>query len=400
MPPFNSTATQAHTTMTLVQLVSLQLMLYAPLWLLAAGVFRDERPAVWHWFGYALTAAGAMALLASRSEGPNWANTSGASLSVLLSLILARRGVELFLHLRPSDREFTLLLLIAAAGLSAIGVQPEQAWLRSSLTSALCAVLLLSALWRCWRALVSEFSLRLALAAALPVLAMLIVHLLQVLAAWRQPETLRITAIDASLIPARVWLVVLASAAAFNYLFLFLVALRLVNKLSHQARHDPLTGLLNRRAMQHVLAHEWARYQHQATAFTLLSVDIDHFKQINDQHGHDTGDAVLQGVAEVCAKLCCRGDVVARYGGEEFLVLMRQCSLEDAREQAQRLRQGIAGLPFSGTDGKPLRPVTASFGVTVLADDDTDVQAALARADAALYGAKRAGRDCVMTMVP
>eukprot|EP01136_Pigoraptor_vietnamica_P044399 Opistho-1_new@21108 len=153
MPPFNSTATQAHTTMTLVQLVSLQLMLYAPLWLLAAGVFRDERPAVWHWFGYALTAAGAMALLASRSEGPNWANTSGASLSVLLSLILARRGVELFLHLRPSDREFTLLLLIAAAGLSAIGVQPEQAWLRSSLTSALCAVLLLSALWRCWRAL-------------------------------------------------------------------------------------------------------------------------------------------------------------------------------------------------------------------------------------------------------
>ncbi|MEK8046428.1 GGDEF domain-containing protein [Ideonella margarita] len=175
---------------------------------------------------------------------------------------------------------------------------------------------------------------------------------------------------------------------------------QLIEQLRDQSNTDFLTGLPNRRGFYALAEHHLISRLRDPVPLALAMFDLDHFKQINDQHGHDTGDAVLQGVAEVCSKLCRRGDVVARYGGEEFLVLMRQCSLEDAREQAQRLRQGISGLAFTGTDGKPLRPVTASFGVTVLADDDTDVQAALARADAALYGAKRAGRDCVMTMVP
>lgn len=382
--------------MTLVQLVSLQLMLYAPLWLLAAGVFRDERPAVWHWFGYALTAAVSMALLATRAGGMNWANTAGAGLTVLLSLILARRGVELFLRLRPSDGEYALLLLTGALGLGWVGAQAEQAWLRIVLTSGLSAVLLVSALWRCWRALVSEFSRRLGVAAALPVLAVLIVHLLQIGMTLRQPDAARATALDAGLIPARTWVVVLGSAAAFNYLFLFLVALRLGNQLNHQARHDPLTGLLNRRAMQHVLTHEWARYQHQATAFTLLSVDVDHFKRINDQHGHAAGDEVLRGVAQRVQRLLRPVDRLARTGGEELLILLPGCSASgDGTQMAERLCAALAQTPLATGPALDLT-VTASWGVAGPEPGDERIEQVMERADAAMYLAKQQGRNRVV----
>lgn len=382
--------------MTLVQLVSLQLMLYAPLWLLAAGVFRDERPAVVHWFGYALMAALAMALISSRDDGPNWTNTAFASLSVLLSLVLARRGVELFLHLRPSDREFALLLVIAALGFAVIGTQPERAWLRAMLTSGISAVLLLSALRPSWRALTAEFSVRLGLAAGLPVTAVLFVHLMQMLMAWRDPEAIRVMATDAMLIPARVWVVVLSSAAAFNYLFLFLVALRLGNQLSHQARHDPLTGLLNRRAMQHVLAHEWARYQNQATAFTLLSLDVDHFKRINDQHGHGAGDEVLRGVAQRLQLLLRPVDRLARTGGEEMLILLPGCSAHEVGVQmAERLRTALAQTPLAASPTLDLI-VTASWGVASPASGDARIEQVMERADAAMYLAKQQGRNRVV----
>jgi len=384
--------------MTLVQLVSLQLLLYAPLWLLAAAVFREERPAVWHWFGYALTAAVAMALFASRSDGPSWINTAGANLSVLLSLVLARRGVELFLRLRPSDLQFALLLLIATLGQAAIGARPEQAWLRTMLTSGLCAVLLLSALRPSWQALTAEFSVRLGIAAALPIVAVLFVHLMQALMAWREPEALRIAAQDPTLMPARAWVVVLGSAAAFNYLFLFLVAQRLVNKLSHQARHDPLTGLLNRRAMQHVLTNEWARYKTQATAFTLLSLDVDHFKRINDQHGHAAGDEVLRGVARRLQQLLRPVDRLARVGGEELLLLLPGCAADETgRLTAERLCAALAHTPLAAGTAHDLT-VTASWGVAGPALGDTRIEQVMARADAAMYLAKQQGRNRVVVL--
>ena len=382
--------------MTLVELVSLQLLLYAPLWLLAASVFRDERPAVWHWFGYALTAAVAMILLASRTHGVTWWNTSGAGLCVLLSLIMARRGVELFLHLPPRDIEFALMLFIAVLGLSAAGQAPDHAWLRTAITSGLSAALLLGAVFRCWRALMQEFSARLTLTAALPVLALLVIHVLQVLLAWRNPEALRVAAVDASLIPARTWVLVLVSAAAFNYLFLFLVALRLVNRLSHQARHDALTGLLNRRAMNHVLAAEWARYQQGGTTFTLVSLDIDHFKRINDQHGHAAGDEVLRGVATRLQKPLRPVDRLGRVGGEELLVLLPGLAADEAGQRmAEQLRTALAESPIAVSPSVTLR-VAASCGVAGPTVADTAIEQVLARADAAMYQAKRQGRDRVV----
>ena len=381
--------------MTLMELVSLQLLLYAPLWLLASRVFRDEQRAVWHWFGYALTSAVAMMLLASRVSGVNWWNTTGAGLCVLLNVILARRGVELFLHLRPRDIEFAMILAFAWLGLTAAGQAPEQAWQRDALTSGF-SVVLLGATLRCWRALAREFSARLAIAASLPVLALMFVHLLQVVLAWRNPEALTTSAADPSLIPSGTWVVVLVSAAAFNYLFLFLVALRLVNKLSHQARHDPLTGLLNRRAMNHVLAAEWARYQQGDTTFALVSLDIDHFKRVNDQYGHAAGDEVLRGVATRLQGPLRPVDRLARVGGEELLVLLPGCAAADAgRLMAERLRAALADSPVAISPSVTL-PVAASLGVAGPEAADSTIEQVMARADAAMYRAKEQGRDRVI----
>ena len=382
--------------MTPVQLVSFQLLLYSPLWLLAAAVFKDERRAVWHWLSYSLAGAVAMLLLSSRADGVTVWNTSGAALCVLLSLLLARRGVELFLKLRPRDVEFALVLVVAVLGLGWIGAHPAQAWQRAALTSGLCSVVLVSAGPHCWRALTLEFSKRLGLMAALPVLAVWAVHMLQIWLAWQHPERLQLSALDANLIPARTWVIVLASTAAFNYLFLFLVVLRLINKLSHQARHDPLTGLLNRRAMNHVLAAEWDRYQQGGMTFTLVSLDIDHFKRINDLYGHAAGDEVLRVVAARLQQPLRPVDRLGRVGGEELLVLLPGCAAADAGQRmAELLRAALAASPIELSASITLR-VTASWGVASPAAADTVIEQVMARADAAMYQAKQQGRDRVV----
>lgn len=386
--------------MTSVDLVSLQLLLYAPLWLLAASVFRDDRPAVWHWFGYALGGALAMGLMTTRVQGPNWGNTVGVGLCVLGSLMLARRGIERFLQLPPRDGQTLAMLLVAIVGLGWAGPAPAAAPLRAMLSSGLCALLIVAALPRCWRALTTEFSRRLGAAAALPVLAVLIVHLLQVLLAWRQPDALRLQALDAGSIPARTWVIVLMSAAAFNYLFLFLVVLRLVNRLNHQARHDPLTGLLNRRAMNHVLDSEWERWRAQAAPFTIVTVDLDHFKRINDRHGHGAGDEVLRQVSRLLREHLRPVDRLARIGGEELQILLP--GYEDGgrgRELAEHLCALLARTPVE-IDARKTLAVTASWGVAGPHGGDAEMATVLARADRALYAAKHGGRNRVVLATP
>ena len=381
--------------MTSAHLVSLQLLLYAPLWLLAATTLREELSALRHWLGYALSAALAIALMAWRPDGPIWLTSAGVSYCLVLSLVLARRGVERFLRVPPRDREYSAILLIAALALAWIGPQAEHHGLRVAFSSVLSALLLLGALASCWNATVREFSTRKAWMAALPVVAMAVLNGLLALNAWQQPELLA-QLNDPQVTSPSTWAVLLISAAAFNYLFLFLVVQRLVDRLHHQAHHDPLTGLLNRRAMTQALQTEWLRMKRLGTPFTLISIDIDHFKHINDVYGHDLGDQVLCSVAECLRQQVRLIDSVGRMGGEEFLVLMPGCAAQpDGLITAERLRLALTQRPLKAGPTIPMA-VTASWGVTDAQPQDADVQQVLQRADAALYAAKRAGRNHVM----
>jgi diguanylate cyclase (GGDEF)-like protein len=156
------------------------------------------------------------------------------------------------------------------------------------------------------------------------------------------------------------------------------------------ASTDLLTGLANRRRFLELATHECARSRRHAVPLAIVIVDLDHFKTINDQHGHAVGDKALSLAAAVLRSSLRELDVIARYGGEEFAVLLPMTDATGAAEVAERCRRRLASSPLVLDQSLALR-VTASMGVA--ADPAGDVETLIRRADAALYRAKAAGRD-------
>ena len=163
---------------------------------------------------------------------------------------------------------------------------------------------------------------------------------------------------------------------------------RLLGENERLATRDSLTGLANRRLFDESLQREVHRAQRLDTPVSLLVLDVDHFKQVNDTYGHQTGDSVLREVADALVSNTKNYDVAARYGGDEFVVLLPGCSRADAVKVAERVRRGIARSVGEA-------PVTISVGVASVPDNANDAERLMAAADAALYDAKRNGRDRV-----
>ncbi|MBP6395728.1 MAG: diguanylate cyclase [Giesbergeria sp.] len=160
---------------------------------------------------------------------------------------------------------------------------------------------------------------------------------------------------------------------------------------------DGLTGVANRRRFDEALQIEWRRCQRKGAPLALLMMDIDHFKRYNDRYGHQTGDACLQQVAATLKAGLQRGhDLVARYGGEEFACLLSECDLAAGLHKAQALLAAVAALGIAHADSPTADRVTLSIGVAVLyPSSDCGPEALVAAADAALYEAKRSGRNRV-----
>ncbi|HEY4308898.1 MAG TPA: diguanylate cyclase [Pirellulales bacterium] len=158
-----------------------------------------------------------------------------------------------------------------------------------------------------------------------------------------------------------------------------------------EARTDSLTGLANRRAFDDELKRRYAEWQRRKSPFTLLMLDIDHFKQFNDSHGHQAGDEVLRNAGKVLVKISRQMDLPCRYGGEEFAVVLPATDIHEARIAAERFRKAIEATAVK-FEGKKLT-VTASIGVAQIGEHD-DPARLLRRADDALYKSKEAGRNC------
>ncbi|WP_242395238.1 GGDEF domain-containing protein [Anaeromyxobacter oryzisoli] len=163
--------------------------------------------------------------------------------------------------------------------------------------------------------------------------------------------------------------------------------------LAAVARRDALTGLANRRALEEALGREVARARRSGAPLAAAILDVDHFKRVNDGHGHAAGDAVLAAVAARARAMLRAGDLLARIGGEELAALLPGADLARAVEIAERIRGAIAGAPIAA--GAAALEVTASLGCAALEAADPDGAALLARADARLYEAKAAGRNRV-----
>ncbi|MEU8076391.1 diguanylate cyclase [Catellatospora citrea] len=159
------------------------------------------------------------------------------------------------------------------------------------------------------------------------------------------------------------------------------------------ATTDPLTGLPNRRALRTGLDRELDHARRHVTPLSLILLDLDHFKAINDEHGHLGGDAVLRRVAEILKAQLRSTDLAARHGGEEFAVLLPDTPNDAAKRTAERVRAALSAAPIE-LHGRSVK-VTASLGVVAYPEHGLTTEELVRRADAALYNAKRAGRDRV-----
>ena len=170
-------------------------------------------------------------------------------------------------------------------------------------------------------------------------------------------------------------------------------ALELAGELQCLATTDALTGLPNRRQLMATMETEVLRAARNGRPLSLALLDVDHFKSINDRHGHPAGDAVLQAMADVLREVTRGGDVLGRFGGEEFAVLMPETTIGQARLACERLRKAIERRSLAFPDGSSGR-VTVSTGVAILAGGES-CDHLISRADAALYDAKSGGRNIV-----
>lgn len=169
---------------------------------------------------------------------------------------------------------------------------------------------------------------------------------------------------------------------------------RQADRIRWQATHDPLTRTLNRNGFDQVLRRQLAASRHTGDEHSLLYIDLDDFKGVNDRYGHTAGDALLIGLCRRIESCMRRGDRLARLGGDEFAVLLKHCTTDEARVVAEEIRKAVATLELAGQEHTP-EAVGLSIGIAVLPPDATDAWHAVDAADQACYRAKRDGKNCI-----
>lgn len=187
---------------------------------------------------------------------------------------------------------------------------------------------------------------------------------------------------------------VVFAMAAYTARFYYSTVRRAEKKLAELAATDPLTGLSNRRNLLAMAEHVMAKAQRAGQPIALILADIDHFKAINDQHGHEAGDRVLVHTGALLSQTCRAQDIVARWGGEEFLMLLPATDAAAAWTVAERIRTTVTSQPLAPQE--EAIEVTLSLGVAVVHANEP-LASAIARADAALYRSKEEGRNRVTT---
>jgi len=163
------------------------------------------------------------------------------------------------------------------------------------------------------------------------------------------------------------------------------------DELTRMATHDQLTGLYNRHYLLDVTYQKIARAKRHKDNLSLLMIDIDHFKLVNDTHGHQKGDLVLKEIAQLLNEISRGEDVVARFGGEEFIILLEHCDIQCALDKAENIRSHVEKLNPDGIN------VTISIGLSELNLANESFNELLKQADDALYKAKTNGRNCVVS---
>ena len=368
----------------------------AIVWVLGAWAVGDTRRAALHWATYAALSAVSFTLLttALRSAEPQPAEglRAAGNLVGVIALMALQRGVWLFIGRVPTYR-FHLIALALVLVASWIGLDPAAGYIRVGINSGVLALLCAGMARDLVRHARDDLQYRWPVLLAIPVLAGGIGFALRGVRAvvWHASVSAEMTTNSALNIGSALSYLVIA--LAFHATLMALVVARLVAELRRLSRHDGLTGLLNRRAIEEALAEQVQRSRRNGEAFALMMLDVDHFKAINDHHGHAVGDLALKHVAALLRHGVRDVDHLSRFGGEEFVVLLPAATPAAALALAERLRESVEGSP--PTVQQHVLPLTVSIGLAQWAGDADEPRQLLARADAALYRAKAAGRNRV-----
>jgi diguanylate cyclase (GGDEF)-like protein len=201
---------------------------------------------------------------------------------------------------------------------------------------------------------------------------------------------------DESLRANRPWIILWGGIFGTVLVFVLTTALLATWNRAHQlSMRDPLTGLFNRRYLEETVSRELPRARREGHSIGVILVDLDHFKRLNDTHGHNAGDHVLARMGELLRNMTRGSDIACRLGGEEFAVVLPGAGIDVARKRAEQLREAVEALALE-FEGKPLGPITMSAGVAALQPHQQNWTQVMRNADAALYAAKQAGRNRVL----
>lgn len=362
---------------------------FALLWAVGAGLVAAPRPLL-YWASWAGFSAVTWVILGLTFESP-------PLLGILIGVIgvtALERGVSTFTGRPCRNRlHLTLLLVVVVANLTLteLSTRHLQAALNYGVLAWLYANVGADIYAHARRALRSRWAVIL----AIPVSLGSLICALRVISALIDPTSVvDVMAADSALNLQTAFFAV-ALTMMLNATLVGLVVSRLVSELQHLSRHDALTGLLNRRAMAEVLEAQLRRSRRTREPFAVMMLDLDHFKHINDRHGHPVGDLALKHVATLLRSAVRAADQLGRFGGEEFVLLLPDTTLEQAEHIAENLRELLQRSPLDGDVARI--SLSASIGVAQWRAGADDISRMLSRADAALFQAKVQGRNRVVT---
>ena len=378
-------------------MVACQQVVLAFGWLAGAALMAESRRATLHWALYAALSAVSLVLFVVSVKPGIEPLRALANLCIVASLVVLQRGVWAFFAC-PRPWLWHAAVLAAAGAATWYGLDPANGAWRVAIVSGALSALCLSVGWDMQREARARMELRWGAVLSVPLLLGGLVFGLRAGRAMVSPGTIvaEVTADSALNVSAAFSYLVLA--LVFQLTLVALVVTRGVVELRRASRYDALTGLLNRRAAQEALEDELQRSRRLGEPFSVLMIDADHFKSINDLHGHAVGDRALQHLGTLLSAQMRDIDRVGRWGGEEFIVLLPGTPLAQAQEVAERLRERTQSLPPRWQERAV--PLTVSLGVSQWAGPSDELAALMARADAAMYRAKANGRNRVEVEPP
>lgn len=362
---------------------------FAVVWSIGAYMVSTARRAVAHWAAWAVLSCVTWLILSAKLQSPP---LIGVVVGVV-GVIALQRGIRLFIGREPTHR-LHVVLLVGIIVAYWIGSSPERRYFQAAVNFGVLAWLYFDIARDLHAHARDQLQFRWPALLALPLLLGGIAYGARAVRAVMDPGLVMTQMAADSTLNVRAALIFVVLVVALHATLMVLVAGRLMSELRRLSRHDALTGLLNRRAMEEMLDAQVARSRRSGEPFVLMMLDLDHFKRINDQHGHAVGDLALKHVSALLGSAIGQADCLARFGGEEFVLLMPAAALSRGEPVAERLRELLSATPL--THAAQSVALSVSIGVAQWRGAGDELSQLLLRADAALFQAKVQGRNRVV----